>query len=244
MIRYGEQLSYFIFLPFFSYHQWLFSLRVTLDLFFLPFLLETTFLSCPLNSISMCSNFLLFDWKSIQNFWWDFQLGRWLYAGWTVHINFCKVMGGSTEEPALAPSVSVQRDSQCKKSLCFAPGRSREVRYHRTGAKSEDDNIPKQCHSLDCVINRPITKQCLNFSLTVQNCKRKQLEEQCDAWYHSGLLQTFRLYAGVQTEMLTYQLFCVWLLRTKNYCLNNPGHCSFSYQIQHLGNINLYQFFQ
>jgi len=94
--------------------------------------------------------------------------------------------------------VSAQQDSQCEKLLRFAPGRSKEVRYHCTGAKEEDDNIPKQCYSLDCVTNRPITKQCLNSRFTAQNWKHKQLEEQCDAWYQSSLLQTFRLYAGVR----------------------------------------------
>lgn len=192
----------------------------------------------------MCSNFLLFDWKSIQNFWWDFQLGRWLSAGWKVHINFCKVTGGSTGERALAPSVAVQQDSQLKKSLCFAQSHSREVRYHCTGAKLADDNIPKRHHSHDRVINRPITKQCLKSSLTAQNWKRKQPEEQWDASYHSDLLQTFRLYNGVRNRNADNQLFCVWLLRTKNYHPNHQEHCSCSHWIQHQGNIHLYQFFQ
>lgn len=153
-------------------------------------------------------------------------------------------MGVSTEEPALAPSVSVKQESSCKKLLCFAPSHSREVRYHCTSATSEDDNIPKWHHSLDCVIKRPATKQCLNASLTVQNWKRKQLEDQCDAWYHLGLLQTLGFTLVCVTEMLTNQLFCVQLLRTKNYCLNNQKHHSFSYQIQHLDNMHLYQFLQ
>lgn len=124
-------------------------------------------------------------------------------------------MGRSTEEP-LATSMFVQQDSQHKKSLHFASG-SREVRYHCTGAKWEDDNIPKQYHSLDCVINRPIKKQCLNSSLTVQNWKREQLKDECDAWYQTFKPSGFTLVCII--EMLTYQLSCVQLLRTKNYCL-------------------------
>ena len=63
-----------------------------------------------------------------------------------------------------------------------------------------------------------------------------------------GITQTFFKPSGFMlvctTEMLTYQLVCIRLPRTENYCLNNQEHCSFSYQIQHLDNIHLNQFFQ
>lgn len=77
------------------------------------------------------------------------------------------------------------------------------------GAKSEDDNMPKQRHSLDCVINRPITKQCLNSSLTTQNWKCKQLGINDML----GVTQSFFKPPGFilvcLADMLTYQLFCV-----------------------------------
>lgn len=85
------------------------------------------------------------------------------------------------EEPALAPSLSAQQDPQHKKSLCFAPGSYKEVRYQCTGVKS-DHPIPEQCHSLHCVINTPIKKH-LNTSLNAQKRKQKHLEYQCDAGY-------------------------------------------------------------